>query len=96
MRESYFNTVSLLASESLLELSNDLVNRIDPLYFALIKSSFVNKVNRDCTKFASKLPDGSLMICTKTLRLCQHLLILLLRIFYGNSKALEIHDLPRL
>ena len=59
------------------------------------QSSFIGEVIRDQTKFASKLPEGSLMICTKRLRLCQHLLILLLRIFSGNSNVLEIHDLPR-
>ena len=50
------------------------------------QSSFIGEVIRDQTKFASKLPEGSLMICTKRLRLCQHLLILLLRIFSGNCK----------
>ena len=40
------------------------------------QSSFLDKVRRDQTKFASKLPDGSLIICTKKLRLCQHLIIL--------------------
>ena len=50
------------------------------------QSSFIGEVRRDQTKFASKLPESSLIICTKRLSLCQHLLILLLRIFSGNCK----------